>query len=102
MNEEVSKRHIAEGSRARAIMTDPLVEATLNAMRQSIVDTFLKTDSGDAVLRERLHMMHAAQRQFEMAFRALIEYADAESRMLDDEAMQRRASELIDDQLRSR
>lgn len=102
MTDEVVQRHIAEGARARAILSDPLVEKTLSAMRQAICDSFFATESGDSALRERLHMMHRAQRQFEAAFQELILYADAESRMASEEAMQRRASELIDEQLRSR
>ena len=95
-------RILADGARARALLTDPLMISVLSAMRQAVLDQFFGTAPEDARARELLHHMSAAQRRFEQAFTTLITAADIEGQYRSEEEMQRRANELIDQHVRSR
>ena len=63
---------IARADRARQILNDPLVIEVLDAMKTALVESFFATPADDAVMRERIHQMDVARRQFEGAFRALM------------------------------
>lgn len=95
-------RVIADGVRARALLTDPLMASILGAMRTALVEQFYGTAPEDAKTRELLHHLHGAQRRFEQAFVALISAADIESAYRNEELMRLRASEQIDQHIRSR
>ena len=104
MSDEQSsaERILSDGARARALITDPLMVNVLQALRQALVEQFFSTPAQDAAAREMLHHMSGAQRRFELAFTSLVQAADIELMHRNDDEMQRRASELIDQQIRSR
>lgn len=102
MTDDNSDRILAHGSRARALMTDPLMQSVLAALRQAVSDQFFSTPPDDAKARELLHHMSGAQRRFESALTSLIESAEIESSYRNDEAMRIRADQMIDSHVRSR
>lgn len=63
---------LVRAKRAEAILGDPLVSEVLQAMADAIAEQFFATPADSFEQLRPLHMMDAARRQFEAAFRALI------------------------------
>lgn len=77
---------IHRGERARAILTDPLVQEALRAIREGVRDTFFATPHDAAQQREFLHLMDRARQQFEGVFTLLIAGAEVSQYELTEEA----------------
>lgn len=90
---------INQGERARAVLSDPLVQKALEALRDGVRDAFFETPADAAQRREFLHLMDRARQQFEGAFRLLIHGAEVSKFELTEEAHTRARLESINERI---
>ena len=76
---------VARAVRAQAILSDPMVQEALAALKSAVRDLFFETAPEAAAQREQLHLLDRARQHFESVFTTHILSGDvARASLLDD------------------